>query len=329
VPAGISVSALVTGAAGFIGSHLTERLLDDGVEVRAVDRLSDYYDVGLKRANLGVLDSHPGFTFVEGDLNQLDLGAVLDGVDVIFHLAAQPGVRTSWGREFGVYLDDNVHATQRLLEASRQRELRRFVFASSSSIYGDAGRFPTRESDAPAPVSPYGVTKLAGEQLCRLYFKGFGVPTVALRYFTIFGPRQRPDMAFSRFIHAALAGESIEVFGDGLQERDFTYVGDAVEATVAAGERGVPSEVYNVAGGNRATVADAIAMLGRLLGREPTVERRPAVVGDARRTGADTGRAREDLGYRPSTSLEEGLGLQLESQRARRSSDEADGRRSG
>src|SRR5215213_5528429 len=232
------MTALVTGAAGFIGSHLADRLLADGVEVRAVDRLSDYYDVDLKRANLANLETHSSFSFLEGDLNQTELGPLLDGVEVVFHLAAQPGVRASWGREFEIYLSDNLLATQRLLEECRERELRRFVFASSSSIYGDAERFPTKETDPPAPVSPYGVTKLAAEHLSRQYFGGFGVPTVGLRYFTIFGPRQRPDMAFNRFIRAGLDGEAIDVYGDGLQERDFTYVGDAVEATVAAGDRG-------------------------------------------------------------------------------------------
>ena len=312
------MSALVTGAAGFIGSNLTERLLGDGVEVRGVDRLSDYYDPELKRANLAALEAQSGFTFVEGDLTRIDLEALLEGIDVVFHLAAQPGVRASWGREFEIYLSDNLLATQRLLEASRQRELRRFVFASSSSIYGDAERFPTKETDAPAPVSPYGVTKLAGEHLCRQYFKGFGVPTVALRYFTIFGPRQRPDMAFNRFIRAGLDGEPIAVFGDGLQERDFTYVADAVAATVAAGDRGSPGAAYNVAGGNSATVAEVIETLGRLLGEELAVDHQPAVVGDARTTGADTASAREDLAYRPQVSLEEGLGRQIEAERERR-----------
>ena len=245
------VSALVTGAAGFIGSHLSERLLDDGVEVRGVDRFSDYYDVALKRANLALLESRPGFSFTEGDLNELDLAQLLDGVDVVFHLAAQPGVRASWGREFEIYLRDNLLATQRLLEESRSHELRRFVFASSSSIYGDAEHFPTKETDAPGPVSPYGVTKLAAEHLGRQYFKGFGVPTVALRYFTIFGPRQRPDMAFNRFISAGLDGEPIAVFGDGLQERDFTYVSDAVAATIAAGERGTSRRGLQHRGGQR------------------------------------------------------------------------------
>jgi UDP-glucuronate 4-epimerase len=319
------VSALVTGAAGFIGSHLTERLIDDGVEVRGVDRLWDYYDVELKRANLALLESRSGFTFTEGDLNQLDLGSLLDGVEVVFHLAAQPGVRASWGREFEIYLSDNLLATQRLLEESRHHELRRFVFASSSSIYGDAEHFPTKETDTPGPVSPYGVTKLAAEHLGRQYFRGFGVPTVALRYFTIFGPRQRPDMAFNRFIRAGLDGEAIEVFGDGLQERDFTYVRDAVEATVAAGDRGAPGAAYNVAGGNAATVAEVIETLGRLLGGELAVDHQPAVIGDARKTGADTSRAREDLGYRPSVPLEEGLRRQLEAERERRASATASG----
>jgi UDP-glucuronate 4-epimerase len=318
VPPGIHVSALVTGAAGFIASHLTERLLGDGVEVRGVDRFSDYYDVELKRANLALLESHPRFTFAEEDLSKADLGPLLDGVDVVFHLAAQPGVRASWGREFEIYLTDNLLATQRLLEGCRERELRRFVFASSSSIYGDAERFPTKEADAPAPVSPYGVTKLAGELLCRQYANGFGVPTVALRYFTIFGPRQRPDMAFNRFIRAGLDGEPIAVFGDGLQERDFTYVGDAVNATIAAGDRGVPGKAYNIAGGNSSTVAGVIEMLGNLLGTELAVNHQAAVIGDARKTGADTSNAREDLGYSPDVSLEEGLRRQLEAERERR-----------
>jgi UDP-glucose 4-epimerase len=312
------VSALVTGAAGFIGSHLAERLLEDGVEVRAVDRFSDYYDVRLKRANLAKIEAHPALTFVEGDLTQLDLGSLLDGVDVVFHLAAQPGVRASWGREFEVYLSDNLLATQRLLENCRDRDLRRFVFASSSSIYGDAERFPTKEDDPASPVSPYGVTKLAGENLLRQYFRGFGVPTVALRYFTIFGPRQRPDMAFNRFIRAGLDGEAIQVFGDGLQERDFTFVSDAVAATIAAGDHGAPGAAYNIAGGNQATVADVIEKLGQLIGTEIAVNHEAAVVGDARKTGADTSSARGDLGYDPEVPLEEGLRRQIEAERERR-----------
>jgi UDP-glucuronate 4-epimerase len=310
------VRALVTGAAGFLGSHLCERLLGGGAEVLGIDRLSDYYDPELKLRNLACLEGDDGFHFVDGDLNELDLESRMEGVDAVFHLAAQPGVRASWGREFEVYLSDNVLATQRLLEASRDRSLRRFVFASSSSVYGEAERFPVQETDSTDPVSPYGVTKLAGEHLCRQYFRGFGVPTVALRYFTIFGPRQRPDMAFNRFIRAGLAGEPLTVFGDARQERDFTYVADAVDATLAACERGTPGSTYNVAGGNTATIAEVIGMLADLLGTQLIIDLTGRVTGDARKTSADTDRARLDLGYRPEISLEEGLRVQIESERS-------------
>ena len=309
------MKAVVTGAAGFIGSHLTERLLSDGHEVRGVDRLSDYYDPALKRANLAAALDDPRFELVEGDLNDLDLGPLLGDAQLLFHLAAQPGVRVSWGQDFEIYLRDNVLATQRLLEVARETSLERIVLSSSSSVYGDAESFPTVESDRRVPVSPYGVTKLAAENLGQLYFKGFEVPTVTVRYFTIFGPRQRPDMAFSRFITAALEGKPIEIFGDGGQERDYTYVGDAVEATVAAGTKGAPGSIYNVAGGNRATITEVIEELGKLLGSPPAVESKPAVIGDARKTGADITRAREELGYSPRVPLAEGLARQLESER--------------
>jgi UDP-glucuronate 4-epimerase len=309
---------VVTGAAGFIGSHLAERLLSEGHAVRGVDRLSDYYDPAIKRSNLTPLLDQENFEMIEGDLTELDPEGLLDGIEVVFHLAAQPGVRASWGTEFGIYLSDNVLATQRLLEGARGAGLQRLVLASSSSIYGDAETFPTTEAAAPAPISPYGVTKLAAEHLCRLYASNFGVPSVALRYFTIFGPRQRPDMAFQRFIEAVLEDHPILVFGDGLQERDFTYVDDAVDATIAAGVRGTPGATYNIAGGNSATVMDVITTLGRLAGHEPAVEHSPAAAGDARKTGASTERAQLELGYAPKVSLEEGLGLQLEAERGRR-----------
>jgi UDP-glucuronate 4-epimerase len=311
------MTALITGVAGFIGSQLAERLIAEGVAVRGVDRLSNYYDPKLKRRNLASLMTDDGFELIEGSVNELDPGALLDGISVVYHLAGQPGVRVSWGLEFEVYLKDNVLSTQRLLEAAKQADLIRFVLASSSSIYGDAEHFPTTESERPAPVSPYGVTKLAAEHLCHLYQSGFGVPTVGLRYFTIFGPRQRPDMAFSRFIGAAIRDEPIEVFGDGLQERDFTYVDDAVDATISAGTRGRPGSVYNVAGGNHATVAQVIEILGDLTGGKLRIERMPAVVGDARKTGADTTLAREELEYAPTTSLEQGLSSQLAAERSR------------
>jgi UDP-glucuronate 4-epimerase len=312
--------ALITGGAGFIGSHLAERLLEDGTEVRAIDRLSDYYDPELKRANLAALDGRPGFEAIEGDLSAVDAAELLDGVDVVYHLAGQPGVRASWGDEFDVYVRDNVIATQRLLEAGKDAELERFVYASSSSVYGNAERYPTSEADLPRPVSPYGVTKLAAEHLCHLYHEAFGVPTVAVRYFTIYGPRQRPDMAFNRFIAGALEGRPLRVFGDGQQIRDFTYVSDAVTATVAAATKGVPGRSYNIAGGNQATVADVIEILGELAGGEVAVEHTEAVRGDARRTGADTTLARRDLGYAPEVSLEAGIARQFAHQRERAAS---------
>jgi UDP-glucuronate 4-epimerase len=303
--------ALITGAAGFIGSHLAERLVDGGATVVGIDSFTTYYDPQLKRRNLEALSASGEFRLVEGSLRETDLGELLAGIDLVFHLAAQPGVRRSWGREFEIYLDENLLATQFLLEAVKERSIERFVFASSSSIYGDAERLPTLESATPRPVSPYGVTKLAAEHLCQLYFSRFGVPTVALRYFTVFGPRQRPDMAFTRFIGAALANREIEVFGDGLQSRDFTYVDDAVSATLAAGQKGRAGDVYNVAGGAQATVIEVIEILGELLGRTPAVRHLPAVPGDARHTGADIAKARDDLGYGPTIGLREGLAKQL------------------
>src|SRR5919198_448024 len=217
---------LITGVAGFIGSHLAERLVDSGESVVGVDSFTTYYDPAVKRRNIERLLSSDSFRLVEGSLREVDLNELLSRTDVVYHLAAQPGVRRSWGREFEIYLNENLLATQLLLEVVRDAGLRRFVFASSSSVYGDAERMPTHESDSPRPVSPYGVTKLAGEHLCHLYFSRFDVPIVSLRYFTVFGPRQRPDMAFTRFIQAAAEDREIEVFGDGLQSRDFTYVDD-------------------------------------------------------------------------------------------------------
>jgi UDP-glucuronate 4-epimerase len=303
--------ALITGVAGFIGSHLGEHLVAQGVDVRGVDRLSDYYDPALKRANLTGLLEGPRFEYREANVNDVDPGDLLDGVDVVYHLAAQPGVRAGWGSEFEVYVEDNVLSTQRLLQAARECDLERFVLASSSSVYGQSARFPTVEDERPAPLTPYGVTKLAAEHLCRLYFRDCGVPTVVLRYFSIFGPRQRPDMAFSRFIRAALDGEPIEIYGDGRQERDFTFVDDAVEATVAAGSRAEPGRTYNVAGGNVASLLDVIRLLERLFDDEIAIERMPEMVGEARRTGADTTAAREQLGYEPGIGLEEGLRRQI------------------
>ncbi|HEY8465715.1 MAG TPA: NAD-dependent epimerase/dehydratase family protein [Solirubrobacterales bacterium] len=306
---------VVTGAGGFIGSRLAARLLDEGHEVVGIDRLSDSYDPERKRAALRALEERPGFRALTGDLNELDLREVLAGADTVFHLAAQPGVRASWGSEFGIYLADNVHATQRLLEALSALGGGRLVFASSSSVYGDAKSYPTAETATPSPISPYGVTKLAAEHLCRMYARA-GVETVILRYFTIFGPGQRPDMAFARFIDAALEGRELEILGDGRQVRDFTYVDDAVAATIAAGEHGRPGEVYNVAGGTQASVLDVIEVLEELLNTPVKRRHLPAAAGDVQRTSADSSKARSELGFAPRVGLAEGLREQLAAHRA-------------
>jgi UDP-glucose 4-epimerase len=301
------MKALVTGAAGFIGSHLTGALLDRGYQVTGLDSFTDYYSRSIKEANLRPYQGREGFHLIEGSVQHTDLAALLDGKTHVFHLAAQAGVRKSWGRDFRTYTENNIEATQRLLEACVGRPLHRFVYASSSSLYGDNVSIPMREDALPHPVSPYGVTKLAAEQLCYLYFVNHGVPTTSVRYFTVYGPRQRPDMAFNRFIKAALAGEPITLYGDGEQTRDFTYVSDAVEATVAAGERGVPGRAYNVGGGSRVSINQVLEIIGRLTGKTLDVRREAAQKGDMRDTFADTTRARADLGFVPAVPLEQGL----------------------
>lgn len=301
------MKALVTGAAGFIGSHLTAALLDAGADVTGLDCFTDYYPRPLKEANLAVNRGRSGFRFVEGSVQHGALDALLEDKTHVFHLAAQAGVRKSWGRDFRVYTENNIDATQRLLEACVGRPLHRFVYASSSSVYGDTAAIPMREDAKPQPVSPYGVTKLAGEELCFLYYVNHGVPATSLRYFTVYGPRQRPDMAFNRFIRAALRQQPITLYGDGEQTRDFTYVSDAVAATVAAGSHGVPGRTYNVGGGSRVSVNQVLEILGQLAGRPLDVRREPAQKGDMRDTYADTSLARADLGFAPRVSLQEGL----------------------
>jgi UDP-glucose 4-epimerase len=298
--------ALVTGAAGFIGSTLTDRLLADGVRVTGVDAFTDYYDAALKRRNLEGARRHPAFSLLELDLSQADLSA-LPAVDVVFHQAAQPGVRASWGREFATYTLYNVLATQRLLERYKDTPLERFVYASSSSIYGDAESYPTSEAVLPRPFSPYGVTKLAGEHLVLLYGRNFGVPVTALRYFTVYGPRQRPDMAFHRFCRAMLAGEPITVYGDGRQSRDFTFVSDAIEANVRAWQRAAPQGVYNIGGGSQVDVLEAISLLEKSLGVKARVNFEPRPPGDPLRTRADAARLAADLGYATSVGIADGL----------------------
>jgi UDP-glucuronate 4-epimerase len=293
---------VVTGAAGFIGSHLAEKLLAGGHEVFAIDCFTDYYDPALKEENAAGLD------VVRLDLAEEDLD--LDGVDGVFHLAGQPGVR-SFGDVFEEYVRRNLLASRRVFEAAAGAGVR-VVFASSSSIYGDAERYPTPEETDPRPISPYGITKLGCEQLANAYAQGFGLDAVVLRYFTFYGPRQRPDMALARIVEALARGSSFELYGDGLQSRSFTYVADGVGATVTAMERAPAGSVFNVGGGEEATMREAIATLERVSGRTLDLVESPAAAGDVRRTSADATRIERDLDWRATTSLEDGLRAQWE-----------------
>jgi nucleoside-diphosphate-sugar epimerase len=305
---------LVTGVAGFIGSHLANRLLADGHDVCGIDAFIDYYPRSLKERNLACLHSWNRFTFLEGDLLVAHLPPLLDGVDLVFHQAAQAGVRSSWRDGFALYLDCNVLATQRLLEAALQVEsIQRFVYASSSSVYGETNVLPIVESAIPQPFSPYGVTKLAGEHLCSLYYNNFGVPTTSLRYFTVYGPRQRPDMAFHRFCKAAITRQPVRIYGDGLQTRDFTYIDDVVEANVRAAT--VPSaigKVFNVAGGSRVTIRTVLQTLEEVVGSSIPVTFEDVQHGDVRHTWADTHLAEEIIGYHPQVPLRDGLAREFE-----------------
>ncbi|GAA4899710.1 NAD-dependent epimerase/dehydratase family protein [Streptomyces coeruleoprunus] len=305
--------AVVTGAAGFIGSHLCARLLADGCEVVGVDVLTDTYDPRLKKRNVAALLGRRTFTFLRADLLHTPLAPLLDGADAVYHLAGQPGVRTSWGAEFATYVHRNVLATHAVLEAARAVRPRKLVYASSSSVYGDAARYPTGEALRPRPVSPYGVTKLSGEQLCEVYRTAFGLPTVSLRLFTVYGPRQRPDMAFARLVDAAVRGEPFTVYGDGEQSRDFTYVADVVEALCRV-VRSDFTGVANVGGGCRVSLNGAIAVLRSLTGPFDVVraERAP---GDVRHTAADISLSRAAFGYRPRVGLREGLAAMVDQAR--------------
>ena len=302
---------LVTGAAGFIGSHVCEALLCAGHDVVGVDSFTDYYERAVKERNIEPARDWDAFTLLELDLAHDDVVGLLDGIDVVIHLAAQPGVRHCFGDGFKTYVERNVVATQRLLEEAAASPVGSFVYASSSSVYGDAPRYPTTERTPTAPVSPYGMTKVAAEHLAGVYMRCHGVPAVGLRYFTVYGPRQRPDMAFHRFITRCLDGEPIQVLGDGRQMRDFTYVGDAVDATIAAAARGRSGAIYNIGGGRPVELRDAIALVGELVGTSVRVEHRPALVGEAHRTACDGARAQRDLGFVPRTRLAAGLAQQF------------------
>jgi nucleoside-diphosphate-sugar epimerase len=305
--------ALVTGCAGFIGSHLTESLLADDQAVLGVDCFNDNYGRPQKLRNLERAQSWDAFEFVPIDLSRGDLDDLVDEVDVIYHLAAEPGVRASWGRRFELYLRNNVSATQLLLEAAKRRPEKRFVYASSSSIYGEAETLPTHESAIPAPYSPYGMTKLSGEHLCRVYHGNYGVDVVILRYFSVYGPRQRPDMAFNIFCRSAIAGRPLEIYGDGRQTRDFTFVGDVVQAMRDAA-RSEWCGVANVGGGTRTSLNGVLDIVRDLCG-EVRVIHRPPATGDVRHTAADISVAAAAFGYRPRTSLREGLAAMVAAER--------------
>jgi nucleoside-diphosphate-sugar epimerase len=299
---------LVTGCAGFIGSHLVERLLQGDNDVIGIDCFTDYYPQEQKLANLSRAMNHDRFTLIRQDILEMDR---FPRVDHVFHMAAQPGVRASWGANFAAYTKNNIEATQRLLEFYRATELQSFIYSSSSSVYGDA-ELPMREDARPLPVSPYGVTKLAAENLCYLYWKNYGVPVVSLRYFTVYGPRQRPDMAIHRFVHAMLNGREIQIYGDGQQLRDFTFVSDVIDALLLATQRDVKGEVLNIGGGHTISVNALIQSIESLLGKKARVRHVEQQKGDARDTLADTAKATRLLSWKPQTDIETGLKVYID-----------------
>jgi UDP-glucose 4-epimerase len=329
VPAALQpgCKVVVTGCAGFIGSRLSEALLALGCRVVGVDALTDYYDPALKRENLANCLAQEQFTFHERDLLELDPVPLLGGATACFHLAAQAGVRASWGSFFTEYLARNVHSTQHLLEGclheTVRRNLVRFVYSSSSSVYGDQEQLPVTEQALPQPRSPYGVTKLAGEHLCVLYADNFGIPISSLRYFTVYGPRQRPDMAFRKFIERVLAHQAFRVYGDGSQTRDFTYVDDAVRANLLAIKPTSPSEILNVGGGTRISLREALTSLQELLAAadgslRPELVYEEMAKGDVRDTFADRSHVAEVIGYEPLIPFADGLAREVDWALARR-----------
>ena len=297
------MKTLVTGCAGFIGSYLVDRLLELGYEVIGIDCFTDYYQREIKEANISNALKNRNFKLIEEDILEMK---EYPEVDYVFHLAAQAGVRASWGKSFETYTRNNVEVTQKLLEFYKSKNLKKFVYASSSSVYGDA-ELPMKEDSLLKPVSPYGVTKLAGENLCYLYWKNYNVPTVSLRYFTVYGPRQRPDMAIHKFVKTIFKGDEIAVFGDGTQTRDFTFVDDAVEANTLAANNNVVGEVFNVGGGSRISVNKLIGMMENIIGKKAKVKYIEKQKGDVRDTWADVSKAKEKLRWKPKANIEEGL----------------------
>lgn len=301
------MKSLITGVAGFIGSHLAERLLAAGHDVVGIDNFLDNYPRPFKENNLSALTGHARFTFVSDDLLRTDLNRLLRDVSYVFHLAGQPGVRSSWGREFARYTENNIMATQLLLESAKALRLGKFVYASTSSVYGDTDDLPMREDGLTRPISPYGATKLAAEHLCHLYWKAFAVPTVSLRFFTVYGPRQRPDMFFHLFMRALLRGDEVPLFDDGEQTRDFTFCQDIVEGIIAAAMYPGQGEVFNLGGGSEVTLMSTIALAEKISGRKARLKSSGRQNGDVRHTKARLDQARNKLGYAPRVSLEQGL----------------------
>lgn len=306
------MKCLVTGVAGFIGSHLAERLIGECHTVVGIDSFEDFYSREIKETNIRELKESNNFELVEGNLINLPLKEIVSEVDCVFHQAAQPGVRASWGKRFEIYAQNNILATQKLLEASVGSRIKRFVYASSSSVYGDTDVLPIKETNRLKPISPYGVSKLAGESLCYLYWKNFGVPIVSFRYFTVYGPRQRPDMAFCRFIKAILRGGEIEIYGNGNQTRDYTYVDDIVSATLSVVDREVVGEVFNVACGSNITLNEVLYLMEKAVNKKAKRIYIEKQRGDVKHTLADISKAKEMLNYRPKVSLAEGLREEVE-----------------
>jgi len=301
------MTCLVTGTAGFIGSHLALRLLKDNHKVTGIDSFTDYYPRWFKEKNLEPLIAHKNFSFMEEDVTRIDLKSLLKDKDYIFHLSAQAGVRASWGESFSIYTHNNIEATQKLLEAARNTPVQKFIYASSSSVYGSCPDLPWQETSPLYPYSPYGVSKLAAEHLCSLYNRNFGVPTVSLRFFTVFGPGQRPDMAFHRFLKAIAENKPIPVFGDGKQTRDFTYIDDIIQANISTMSHGRPGEIYNIGGGNRKKLADLFPVFENITEKTVKVFWQDSQKGDVPHTAASIQKAEKDLLYSPKTALEDGL----------------------